>query len=364
MRRIPTLAVAALVSAVVVTPPAAAQPPAFQKKAGPASAPVDPPQKGDTPPLGLKKEKPDGPPEFEARFTDDSALKVVPIDTEVLIVTKYGKLVVPLADVVRIDVGFRYPEGVESKVEAAVANLGAPSFRDREEAEKALFAFAELALPALKRAAKNPDAEIARRADALVKRLLDKLPPEKLELKDYDVIETAELTIRGRLETTGVRVRTKLFGETTLKVVELRAVRSTAAAGNEFAIDAAKYARQNDPAWFDTGIDVASDRALELTATGTVDLAPNQPGQYVSTPVGNPQNGTGRPVMTPNGRSYGFTPGLLVGRIGQDGNPFMVGSSYKAQRPTGSGRLFLKIAPSAYGIDANGSYTVKVRVGG
>jgi hypothetical protein len=360
MRRLAPLT--ALLVAVAVQPAAAQLPQPLQKD--PPGVPAAPPKKDDAPPPGLRKEKPDGPPEFEAKFTDDSSLKVVAIDKEVAIATKYGKLVVPLEDVVRIEVGFRYPEGLESKVEAAVTNLGAPSFRDREEAEKALVNFAEYALPALKRAAKNPDAEVARRADALVKRLLDKLPPEKLELRDYDVVETTELTIRGRLETTGVRVKTKLFGDTTLKVVELRSVRSTAAAGNEFVIDAIKYARQNDPTWFDTGVDVATDRPFELTATGTVDLQPNQPGQYVSTPAGNPQNGTGRPVMTPNGRSFGFTPGQLVGRIGADGNPFMVGASYKATRPPASGRLFLKIAPSAYGIDSSGSYTVKVRVGG
>lgn len=362
MRRLPTLAVAALVTALLVSPSQAQ--PILQKKVGPVPAPVDPPKKDDSPPPGLKKERPDGPPEFEAKFIDDSALKVTMIDTDVAIVTKYGRLVVPLADVVRIEVGFRFPEGIESKVDAAVTNLGAPSFRDREEAEKALVGFAEYGLPALKRAAKSPDAEVARRADALVKRLLDKLPQEKLELKDYDVIETAELTIRGRLETTGVRVKTKLFGDTTLKVSELRAVRSTAAAGNEFVVEATKYAGQNDATWFDTGIDVASDRPLELTASGTVDLGPNQPGQYVSTPAGNPLNGQGRVVMMPSGRQFNFAPGMLVGRIGPDGTPFMVASTFKAHRPQGAGRLYLKIAPSAWGTGSTGNYTVKVRIGG
>ena len=43
----------------------------------PPGGQVPPPKKDDAPPPGLKKEKPDGPPEFEAKFTDDSALKVV-----------------------------------------------------------------------------------------------------------------------------------------------------------------------------------------------------------------------------------------------------------------------------------------------
>lgn len=326
--------------------------------------PGEPAKKDDAPP-GIKKPVADGPPEFEAKFADDSLLKVVALDSSLVVNTKYGKLTVPLADVQRVEIGFRFPEGVEAKVDTAITALGAAAFRERETAERELLKFAEHAVPALKRAVKSTDPEVARRADSVLKKLTEKLSAEKLAHKDYDLVETSDIVIRGRIEPTSLKVRTKLFGETSLQLSEVRGLRSTLSAQNEFAVDAAKYGRQNSNDWFDTGIDVG-DQALEISVTGTVDLNPQQPGQFIATPVGNAANGTGRPVYLPNGRAYSFAPGALIGRIGNDVNaaPFVVGNSYKSGRSSTTGRLYLKVAPSPWGIDCNGSYAIKVKIGG
>ncbi|MDW7995594.1 MAG: hypothetical protein RMI91_13165, partial [Gemmatales bacterium] len=62
-----------------------------------------------------------------------------------------------------------------------IAQLGAPTFQEREQASKALEAIGEAALPALKEAAeKSTDAEIKRRASDLVRTLENKLHAEKL----------------------------------------------------------------------------------------------------------------------------------------------------------------------------------------
>jgi hypothetical protein len=289
---------------------------------------------------------------------------MTPVDATITVVTKYGKLTVPLAEVVRIEVGFRYPDGLEAKVEEWVTNLGSAVFRDREAAEKALFNAAEYAVPALRRATKNPDAEVARRADSVLKKLTDKLPPEKMEMKDFDLVETAEVIVRGRLESTGVKMKTRHFGETTLQLAEVRSIRSTAATGNEFVLDAAKYARNNSMEWLDTGVDVTPSAPLEILAEGTVDLAPQQGGNFVSGPAGNPSNGNSM-MMTPTGGRMSAVPGALYARIGPNGQPFVAGASYKMARPTGTGRLFLKIGPTSWGgIDPSGSYKVKIKVGG
>jgi hypothetical protein len=329
-------------------------PPPIERKAVPKK----------TRPAAPRREVRTGPPEFEAKLVDDSMIKVVTLDSTVTMRTKYGKLTVPLADVQRLEIGFRYPEGMESRVDAAVANLGAESFRDRENAEKALTQMAEYALPALRRAAKSPDAEVSRRAGSLVKKLLDKLPAEKVVMKDYDLIETPEVSVRGRVESPTVKVKTLLSGETTLKLTDLRSLRSTAAALDELAVDAARFAIPNNVEWFDSGIDVSNDRPLAITATGTIDLGPNQPGRYMSTPTGNTQNGYGAMLMTPNGRAYRYPPGALVARVGSDGTPFVVGTNHKSAHAPGTGRLYLKIVPSAWGQHASGSYKVKVKVGG
>jgi hypothetical protein len=359
MRRPVLLTVAALLAAAGAL--SALQPPAAPVRPGRAKPP-DPPKKDEpTPPP--KREAPDGPPEFEAKFVDDSILKVVALESVLTVSTKYGKLTVPLAEVVRLEVGFRFPEGVEAQVEQAVGSLGAASFREREEAETALFKFAEYAVPALRRAAKHTDPEVSRRAGSLLKRLTEKLPEEKMTLKDYDLVETAEATVRGRVETVSVKVRNRVLGETALKLADLRSLRSTAAVGNEFTVEA-RYARQNDLSWHDSGLDVTTDQPLEITADGTVDLAPQNPGQFVSGPGGNPNNGMTH-LRMPNGQAMQVIPGALYARIGPTGTPFLVGTSHKTNRPPASGRLYLKLGSSNWGgVEPTGGYKVKVRVGG
>ncbi|OWK46897.1 hypothetical protein [Fimbriiglobus ruber] len=322
------------------------------------------PKADPTPPATATRLAADGPPEFEARFVDDSVLRITSLDATLPVVTKYGKLQVAMADILRMEIGFRYPEGVEAKVDEAVTRLGAASFKDREEAERELFKFGEYALPALKRATKATDAEVQRRSETLLKRLHDKLPAEKQDFRDYDLIETPELTLRCRVEPAGLKVKTKLFGETTIRLADVRTLRTTVAFGSDLTVEAAKYGRQNDQTWFDTGVDVTANQKLELTASGTVDLAPNQGGQIVCGPAGNPNNGVGS-LMTPNRGVFRFAPGLLVGRIGADASPFPIGANYVGQHAGTGGRLYLKIVPGIWGgIEPTGAYKVKVKTGG
>src|SRR5437763_1716326 len=80
------------------------------------------------------------------------AVTVRLLTEELEIRTRYGKLLVPVSDVRRIEVGFRYPEGVERRVEQAVERLGSADFKDRDAAGTDLLRLKELAYPALKRA--------------------------------------------------------------------------------------------------------------------------------------------------------------------------------------------------------------------
>jgi hypothetical protein len=362
MRRPFLLAVVALVSAAGALSALQIQPPGVPQARPGRAKPAEPPKK-DEPPPTPKREAPDGPPVFEAKFVDDSVLKVVTLESVLTVSTKYGKLTIPLADVVRLEVGFRFPEGVEAQVEQAIDSLGSPSFRAREDAEAALFKLAEYAAPALRRAAKHTDPEVSRRAGSLLKRLTEKLPEEKMTLKDYDLVETAEATVRGKVETVAVKVKNQVLGETSLRLADLRSLRSTAAVGSEFTVEG-RFARSNDQSWYDSGLDITNDQPLEITADGTVDLAPQQGGQFTSGPGGNPNNGNTM-FRFPNGGGMQVIPGALYGRIGPNGSPFLIGTSHKSSRPPASGRLYLKIGSSNWGgVDPSGGYKVKVRVGG
>ena len=317
--------------------------------------------------------------EFDVGFLDGSNVKVVVLEPAVTLTTKYGKLTVPLADLRRVELGFRYPEGVEAKLAAAIEKLAAPAYLDREEAVKELRELKQYAGPALKRAAADDDAERRTRATALLQVVRREVPVERVDAKDFDTVETADFTVRGRLDSTSVKVRTRQFGEAVVKLAEVKQFRvvNVAAPTGEIAVDAATHGKMNWSAWLDTEVDIAANAPLEITAAGTIDQWPQEPGRYVSGPAGNGnpapnQQGNVR-LMVP-GQQFNGNPmmqrgnvlsGALVGRIGPAGQPFLIGAAYTTPRSVEAGRLFLQIAPSHWGNEnSTGSYRVKVKSGG
>ena len=165
---------------------------------------------------------------FNGNFSDGSTVPLYVPEDKLALLTKYGKLAVPLSEIVRIDLGFRYSEGLEAKIAAAASELGATDFKEREQAEKQLLAWRELALPALRKTLKGGNPEALSRAENLLAKLQATLPKDRWEVPDYDVIVTETSTIRGTLETGSIKVTTKFFGETTLKFADLRTLRNTA----------------------------------------------------------------------------------------------------------------------------------------
>src|SRR5207237_23166 len=98
-------------------------------------------------------------------------------------------------------------------------------------------------LPPRPRGGATPSRPRPRRAAAAMKKREDKLPAERLEVRDADVVETAEFTARGRIDGGQLRVRSRYFGESVLRLTDvrtLRAIGGTAAA--EVTVDAALYA--------------------------------------------------------------------------------------------------------------------------
>jgi peroxiredoxin len=135
--------------------------------------------------------------------------------------TKYGKLIIPAADIERIDFAFRLPEDVAKQIAAAVKGLGNDAFEVREAASKELLEIGVRAYPALQVAAKDSDAELARRAALLLKDIRAKFPADHLRFLKMDHIQTTEFTASGRITSQVLRVRDARLGERDLKVADL-----------------------------------------------------------------------------------------------------------------------------------------------
>jgi len=319
----------------------------------------------------------------EIRFADDSTVKVVLQHTSVDVTTRYGKLSVPIAELRRIEFGLRIPEETAKRISADISNLGSADFKQREAASTELIALRELAYPALQQAARSDVPEIAKRAKAALTSITETVPAEKLHLPQHDTVVAADFTIVGHVEAPALKVVTPYFGETSLKLSDVRMVRSLAS-GREtkLAVDAARFGGNQD-AWMDTGIEIRAGAVLQIAASGTVDLRPSDAGSFLTGPDGQAGRtargggggfgpGGGNPGGGPGGggraMARGFptsttsSPGALVGRIGESGRVFVVGTRFEGSAPE-DGKLFLRIVPSGNSSESSGSYDVRVSTG-
>jgi len=289
-------------------------------------------------------------PEAEVLFANGSIVRMVVIQENLEVATKYGKLTIPIKDVRRVDFGVHLSGEVESKLDAALKKLNSPQYKLREAAVHDLVDIGELAYPTLTAvAAKSSGPEMTQRIAQAIQRIKAKVPENKLRLREDDIITTPTFTIIGKIVNPTLKAKAEYFGDLNLCISSLRTIRWSGAGGEvEINVEAAKYGSVSGQ-WLDTGIRVDGISQLTLVATGQVDLWPQGPGQYMSSPKGYPQAG----------KRNGHVSGTLLGRIGETGEVFTVGDRYQAT-PNREGKLYLQIAANPWNSDSSGSYQVRV----
>jgi hypothetical protein len=164
--------------------------------------------------------------EVEVKCVDDSTLKLKLLDDKLELVTKYGFLQINVADIRKIEFAPRCPPEVAEKIAAAISRLGHADFGTRERATAELKSYRERAYPFLLKTLKHDDPEVSRRAEEAVRAIQSRVPAALLEMRDTDVVYTEDSRISGRLTAQSLRVVTGMFGEQTLKLADLRSLRS------------------------------------------------------------------------------------------------------------------------------------------
>jgi hypothetical protein len=306
---------------------------------------------GDETPTPAKNKAPAEPGTAEVRLADGSTVRMTLAQSSVEITTRFGKLTVPVEDIRRIEFGFRYPDGVKSRVDASITKLGSTEPKERDAAVQELVAFGRMAYPSLKRLQTGPDAELATRAKVVIQNLEEKVGAENLRIQDQDTIHATEFVVTGQIESPTFKGRTSYFGEVTVQVAELKMIRFVGVGGGEtdVVVDAAKYAALSRDVWMDTEVDLVEGNTLAITASGIVDLYPSG-GNYKIGPDAMPRQGQA-PDGTPSG--------MLLGRIGEKGKPFQIGAKFGGEIKE-PGRLYLRIECSPWNNASTGSFTVKI----
>jgi hypothetical protein len=170
----------------------------------------------------------------EIRFVDGSTMKLLLRETKIELETEYGRLLIPVTDIQRIEFGLRMSDEIRKKIDAAIGGLASADFRRRQAASADLFALKDKAYPALVRAAEGKDVEASRRAQEIVDKIREAQPPdEPLEIPPYDVIHTASSKVAGKIKLDSLRVTTLPFGDQQAKLADMRSLQSQSALRND-----------------------------------------------------------------------------------------------------------------------------------
>jgi hypothetical protein len=316
------------------------------------------------PPAASIPAAPTGPALVEVRFTNGSIVVMDMLQDKIEIVTEYGKLVVPPKDIRNIEFGLHPTDEEGQRLEEALQRLSSKVYKDRESAVTDLIALGPLAYLRLQTAAKSTDPEIARRAESALKTIREKTPARLLRARPDDLVRTNKFSIVGRITTPTLKAKADDFGDLELRPARLLAIRWLAAdTRKEVAVDAGMYGGPGNNKWMATGIRIEPHTGLKITATGQVDLLPQQGGQRLVGPDGQSGGAAwgGRNKMAWMNNN-GQTGGELLGRIGDTGPTFFIGSRYSHAVKTG-GQLFLMIAQSPWGCPSTGEFRVAVTQG-
>lgn len=184
-------------------------------------------------PIVVKPAKPPAEPVdtdgLEARFNDDSALKLKVLDENIQLITPYGKLVIPMAHIQRIELATRLTDEEARRITQAIGGLADEDYEKREAATATLMDLGEKAYLELLKVSNAPHAEAARRAKVLIDKLRENVSEERLAASGYDIVHTAQSRIAGNLTAKTLRIATAQFGDLELKLADVRELRLASA---------------------------------------------------------------------------------------------------------------------------------------
>ena len=287
------------------------------------------------------------------RLRDNTRIAGFPQVGTINVETAYGRLVVPVNELVRIRFAPEKDSNLEAQVKAQIARLGSDDFDTREDAMNKLRELGASAQKYLTEATSSEDEEVKTRAGALLTEMKeggdeDASDDDSAALTgDDDEVVTSRFTIRGKIQERRYRVKSP-YGELTVEPRNIVSIvfQEVSPSTADVSVPATHFAPANN--WLETKLNVDKGERLEITAKGQIQL--HNYGWTVG-PEGTTNIG---------GTQFeNFPQASLVARIGKKGKPFLIGQSYKGEA-NASGKLMFGIAFQRGQV--SGAFEVKVDV--
>lgn len=306
---------------------------------------------------GEKKSEPDptpiikskfGPRDVEVRLQDGSLFRGEIKDLETLVLkTAYGALTIPVTDMLRIDRGERVSEKETKDIAETLKELDNDEFAKRSAAQYKLETSSAGAIEVIKAARDTASPEGKNRIDSVLKKLTAKFQNKRVQAEDS--VRTVRFEATGALQFDAVKIKSRL-GDLQVKLEDIQTVRWLNR-GEAKALIMEPNANMGE--WVDSGIDSAPGDKMAVTATGSINPFNNQE----INPAGTGIWGNNDPFMM----------GALVGKLGDNGEAFLIGTG-KVWPTDTKERLFLKIywnfnRTGRSGDAPKGHFAVKISTG-
>lgn len=257
--------------------------------------------------------------------------------------TKYGKLSPTVSDIRQVNLGVHPPEGVADNIDKALKNLGSIVHEKRISAQKELIDVYRFSYFQLKQH-KTMDMEVTRRIENVLKEIGDTKDFKYLPAQAYDVMYMGDgSTLHGFILNKDVIIETNDFGTLKVHLSQIRLLRNCNSIGREFELDPSKGKE-----WVNTGIQL--ENKVSLLGSGTINLWPqDQIGKYICGPSGLDNTNAGQ-----------FPAGALLGKIGENGTTFLIGSKFSNDN-VASGLLYIRYNDPFWNVVPTGSFKVTVK---
>ena len=273
------------------------------------------------------------------RLQDGSTVHGAVKFDKIEVVTSYGKLTVPWAEVISIKFGNRPTEKLEVEIQDSIKALSSAKHQEREAASRTLSIIGPPALHALL-AIQDADLEAKNRAKPIIQAIRENYP-ERAEAGQDDLIETSTgFAIKGK-------VSEGIFAAHGDSLGDIRVLRHNIVWLERSEKEVAMSITEAE-GWVKV-ISAKSGRKIVVKAEGVIDIWPSSPMTYTATPRGHNAPGKTQPFLS----------GALIGKLG-DGVPFMIGAEYTVS-PNDNTPLYLSINPSTWNALSTGSFSVKVK---
>ncbi|KJS04635.1 MAG: hypothetical protein VR77_11010 [Flavobacteriales bacterium BRH_c54] len=305
--------------------------------------------------------------EFTLTLKDGNIVTGTTKVSNVLLVTDYGKLDIPIKNVSSISLGIHPDNSLKNTIINLAKQLQSAVEEDRKKAYDQLVNLKIGAIPVIEEVLYSETEETPIHYDYSLTTALSELKAihsvgNSYSTKDIITIDY-EYSMGGKYDFSTVSLKTE-YGDLTIpreKIEKIDILYIDASADSKtFKLMASTHISSNqNGGWLKTGIVVKPGQNISMTASGEVVLASLSNNAYK--PDGSVKNSSSDDFNTSSSTSTSPAYGNVVFKIGDSGTVTKAGAKYNG-KASAAGMLFISIYETVYNASNTGFYVVNVAV--